>query len=253
MALAGGVAIVTGGGTGIGEAICQRLAASGAAAVVVNYSRSVEDAEATAESLRSGGVKAIALRADVSVEAEVSRMVDVTVEEFGRLDVLVNCAGTTEFIDFKDLRALTDEIWERIFRVNVMGAFYASRSAARWLSESRGAIVNVASVAGTRASGSCLPYSVSKAALIQLTRALASALAPEVRVNAVGPGGVNTRWYRDEKGEGFEVWAADEVRRSLLGRLAMPEDVAQAVVALIDNEMITGELVIIDGGRHVLY
>ena len=87
------------------EAICQRLAASGAAAVVVNYSKSVEDAEATAESLRSGGVKAIALRADVSVEAEVSRMVDVTVEEFGRLDVLVNCAGTTEFIDFKDLRA----------------------------------------------------------------------------------------------------------------------------------------------------
>ncbi len=130
-----------------------------------------------------------------------------------------------------------------------MGAFYASRSAARWLSESRGAIVNVASVAGTGASGSCLPYSVSKAALIQLTRAL----APEVRVNAVGPGGVNTRWYRDEKGEGFEVWAADEVRRSLLGRLAMPEDVAQAVVALIDNEMITGELVIIDGGRHVPY
>ena len=109
MALAGGVAIVTGGGTGIGEAICQSLVASGAAAVVVNYSRSLEDAELTAESLRSSGVKAITFGADVSVEAEVSRLVDMTVEEFGRLDVLVNCAGTTKFIDFKDLSSLTDE------------------------------------------------------------------------------------------------------------------------------------------------
>jgi 3-oxoacyl-[acyl-carrier protein] reductase len=207
----------------------------------------------TAELLRSTGANAITFGADVSVEAEVSRLVDVAVEEFGRLDVLVNCAGTTKFIDFKDLSSLTDDLWTRIFQVNVLGAFYASRSAAPWLSKCRGAIVNVASVAGTRASGSSMPYSVSKAALIQLTRCLASALAPEVRVNAVGPGGVDTRWYRDEKGEGFDSWAAEEVRRSPLGRLVLPGDVAQAVVGLIENEMITGELVIIDGGRHVLY
>ena len=253
MALAGGVAIVTGGGTGIGKALCEALATSGAAAVVVNYSRSADEAEATAASLRAVGTRAIALRADVSVEAEVSQLIGAAVQEFGRVDVLVNCAGTTKFIDFKDLGALTDDIWDRIFRVNVMGAFYASRSAAPWLRESQGAIVNVASVAGTRASGSSMPYSVSKAALIQLTRCLAAALAPHVRVNAVGPSGVDTRWYRDEKGAGFGPWAEEEVRRSPLGRLVMPEDVAQAVVGLIGNRMITGEFVVIDGGRHVLY
>jgi NAD(P)-dependent dehydrogenase (short-subunit alcohol dehydrogenase family) len=229
------------------------LAAARAAAVVVNYSRSVEEAEATAGALRAAGTQAITCRADVGVEAEVGRLLETTVEEFGGVDILVNCAGTTEFIDFKDLGSLTDDIWDRIFRVNVLGAFYASRSAAPWLTKSHGAIVNVASVAATRASGSSMPYSVSKAALVQLTQCLAAALAPEVRVNAVGPGSVDTRWYRDQKGAGFEAWAAEEARRMPLRRLVMPVDVARVVVGLIDSEMVTGEFVIVDGGRHILY
>jgi NAD(P)-dependent dehydrogenase (short-subunit alcohol dehydrogenase family) len=219
----------------------------------VNYSRSVEEAEATAESLRAAGTGAITCRADVGVEAEVGQLVETTVEEFGGVDILVNCAGTTEFIDFKDLGSLTDDIWNRIFRVNVLGAFYAARSAAPWLTKSHGAIVNVASVAAPRASGSSLPYSVSKAALVQLTQCLAAALAPEVRVNAVGPGSVDTRWYRNQKGVGFKLWAAEEVRRMPLRRLVMPVDVARVVVGLVESEMVTGELVIVDGGRHILY
>jgi 3-oxoacyl-[acyl-carrier protein] reductase len=247
------VAIVTGGGTGIGQAVCQRLAASGAAAIVVNYSRSVDEAEATAELLRVAGSEAITFRADVGLDAEASRLIDIAIQEFGRLDVLVNSAGTTKFVDLMDLGTITDDLWHKILQVNLLGAFYTSRTAAPWLRESHGAIVNIGSVAGTRASGSSLPYSVSKGALVQLTRCLALALAPEVRVNAVGPGGVDSRWQRDYRGANFGSWAAEEARRSPLGRLVMPEDVAQVVVGLIESQMVTGEFVIIDGGRHVLY
>src|SRR5713101_6499029 len=138
MDLGGRVAIVTGGGTGIGRATSVRLAKAGAKAVVVNYSRSASDAESTAEELRSIGSEAIPYRADVADEA----MVKAIVERFGRLDVLVNNAGTTHFIPHADLDALTDEVWNEILSVNLKGTFFCCRAAAPHLRESRGVIVS---------------------------------------------------------------------------------------------------------------
>src|SRR5205823_3929423 len=167
MDLSGRVAIVTGGGTGIGRATSIRLAKSGVKAVVINYSRSAGDAEKTAEELRALGAEAVQYRADVSDESMVKAMVGSTVERYGRLDVLVNNAGTTHFIPHPDLDALTDEVWNDILSVNLLGTFFCCRAAAPELKKAGGAIVNVASIAAQRASGSSIAYAVSKAAVVQ--------------------------------------------------------------------------------------
>jgi NAD(P)-dependent dehydrogenase (short-subunit alcohol dehydrogenase family) len=254
MQLEGAVAIVTGGGTGIGRAVSESLARAGARAVVVNYSRSEEDAEATAAALRELGCEGVPLRASVADDAAVRAMVADTVSRFGRLDVLVNNAGTTRFIPQQDLDAVTDEVWDEILSVNLKGTFHCARAAAPELRKTRGAIVNVASIAGLRASGSSIPYGVSKAALLQLTRNLAFALAPEVRVNAVSPGLVATRWFRQAFGE--EAATAQEERLAAitpLGQVATAEHVAQAVMAFLAADQVTGEALVVDGGRHVTY
>jgi NAD(P)-dependent dehydrogenase (short-subunit alcohol dehydrogenase family) len=248
------VAIVTGGGTGIGRATSERLAAAGAGAVVVNYSRSERDAEDTAEALRTRGTAARTVRADVGDEAAVRAMIDATVAEHGRLDVLVNCAGVTRFIPHPDLDALTDDVWRAILSTNLMGPFYASRAAGPALRRARGAIVNVSSISGLRASGSSLPYAVSKAALLQLTRSLAVALAPEVMVNAVAPGHVVTRWHRDHLGDEKAAEQARAIAETEpLGRTASADDVAAAIVSLLTSEMVTGQTIVVDGGKHLLY
>jgi 3-oxoacyl-[acyl-carrier protein] reductase len=248
------VAIVTGGGTGIGRATAELLAAAGAAAVVVNYSRSEQEAEEVAGLLRARGTAAAAVRADVSDENEVRAMVERTVAEYGRLDVLVNSAGTTRFIPHPDLDALTDDVWQSILQVNLMGPFYASRAAGPALKKTGGAIVNVASIAALRAAGSSIAYGVSKAALLQLTRGLALALAPEVTVNAVAPGHVTTRWHSDHVG----AEAADERARAIAeveprGRVATAEDVGRTIISVLQSEMVTGQTIIVDGGKHLLY
>jgi NAD(P)-dependent dehydrogenase (short-subunit alcohol dehydrogenase family) len=254
MNLAGAVAIVTGGGTGIGRAVSESLARAGAGAVVVNYSRSHDDAEATAAALKDLGCEGVPHRASVADQAEVRAMIDQTVSRFGRLDVLVNNAGTTRFIPHPDLDALTDEVWDEVLGVNLKGTFYCSRAAAPALRRARGAIVNIASVAAGRASGSSIVYGVSKAGVIQLTRNLAVALAPEVRVNAVAPGLVSTRWFRQAFGEDATSTQEERIASSTpLGRVATPEDVAQAVMGFLGSDMVSGESVIVDGGRHVTY
>ena len=254
MELQGAVAIVTGGGTGIGRAVSLDLARAGVGAVVVNYSRSAAEAEATVSELKQLGADAVSVKADVAREADVKALVDQAVDRFGRLDVLVNNAGTTRFIPAPDLDAVTDEVWQAILGVNLMGPWYASRAAAPHLKKARGCIVNVASVAGLRASGSSLPYGVSKAALTHLTHWLAVALAPEVRVNAVNPGLVSSRWFRQPFGE--ETAAAQEAamaKRTPAGFVATPEHISQAVMGLIRSDAVTGQHLVVDGGLSALY
>jgi 3-oxoacyl-[acyl-carrier protein] reductase len=254
MELKGSVALVTGGATGIGRAVCLALAKAGAKGVIVNYSRSVADATATVAELDGLGVEGLAVKADVSREAEIKAMVDQAADHFGRLDVLVNNAGTTRFIPFPDLDAVTDEVWQSILGVNLMGTWYASRAAAPHLRKERGCIVNIASIAALRASGSSLPYGVSKAAINQLSRALAIALAPDVRVNAVNPGLVSSRWFRQPFGE--EAAAAQETamaKRTPLQAVATPEHVAQAVMGFVRSDLVTGQHLVVDGGLNLTY
>src|SRR3989441_2963550 len=254
MDLAGRVAIVTGGGTGIGRATSIRLARAGAKAVVINYSRSAGEAESTAEELRALGSEAVPFRADVAYESMVKAMVASTVERYGRLDVLVNNAGRTHFIPHPDLDALTDAVWNDILGVNLKGTFFCCRAAAPELKKAGDAIVNIASIAAHRASGSSIAYAVSKAGVVQLTRALALALAPEVRVNSVSPGLVSTRWFSSRFGD--EAAAAQEeafAKQTPVQKIATPDDVARAVIALLENDLITGQDLVVDGGKNVLY
>jgi 3-oxoacyl-[acyl-carrier protein] reductase len=254
MDLKGRVAVVTGGGTGIGHAVSLRLAKAGAKAVVINYARSEEDAQATAGELKALGSEASVHRADISNESEVKAMIAATTERYGRLDVLVNNAGTTRFIAHPDLDALTEEVWSEILGVNLKGTFYCCRAATPELRKTKGAIVNIASIAGYRATGSSLVYGISKAAVLQLTRGLALALAPDVRINSVSPGLVSTRWFRkrfgDEAAEAQETsWAAV----TPLATIATPDHVAQAVMAFVENDIVTGQDMVVDGGKNVAY
>ena len=217
--------------------MAERFARDGAR-VVVNSSRSVEEGEALARSLPD----AVYVQADVAEEDEAKRLVATTLERFGRLDVAVNNAGTTRRVPFQDLDGADDELWHRILAVNLMGPWYVSRAATPALRETKGSIVNVGSVAGLIAGGSSLPYAVSKAALHHLTRTLAQALAPHVRVNAVAPGLVDTPWTAG--------WESNQaiVARTPLGRAATPADIADAVVFLARAQFATGQVLAVDGG-----
>src|SRR5438874_3169750 len=254
MDLAGRVAIVTGGGTGIGRSTCIRLAKAGAKAVVVNYSRSVEDAGSTAADVQRLGTEAMTHRANIADEAMVKAMIAAAVDAYGQLDLLVNNAGTTHFIPFADLDALTDEVWDDILSVNLKGTFFCCRAAAPELKKAQGAIVNVASIAAHRASGSSIAYAVSKAGVVQLTRALALALAPDVRVNSVSPGLWSSRWFSSRFGDDAAV-AQEEAfaKQTPVQKIATPDDVARAVIALLENDLITGQDLVVDGGKNVLY
>jgi NAD(P)-dependent dehydrogenase (short-subunit alcohol dehydrogenase family) len=251
MELAGTVAIVTGGGTGIGKAVSESLGRAGARAVAVNYARSQKEAEETARELSRWDCEGVAFRADVSDEGQVKQMVAEVVERFGRLDVLVNNAGTTRYV-FMDLDLQTDELWDEIVGTNLKGMLYCTRAAAPHLKKARGAIVNIASVAGHRAGGSSLTYGVSKAGVIQLTRACASTLAPEVRVNSVSPGQVATRWAREKMNPQWaEEIEARVAQTTPLHDVARPEHVAQAVMAFLSMDFVTGQDLIVDGGKTI--
>jgi 3-oxoacyl-[acyl-carrier protein] reductase len=251
MELHGRVALVTGGAGGIGAALARRLAQAGVSGVVINYRKSANEAETLAREIVRSGVKAIALGADVQNDEQVRAMISATRETYGRLDILINNAGVTRWVKLSDLQALTDAVWDEIFDVNVKGAFRCSRAAAALLQESQGMIVNVSSISGVLAPStmSSLAYGTAKAALIYMTRALAVAMAPDVRVNCVAPAFTDTPWMSQHFGAEYQDVMAKAAANYPLRRIASPEDIAAAVVGLITGgDFVTGQTLIIDGG-----
>jgi NAD(P)-dependent dehydrogenase (short-subunit alcohol dehydrogenase family) len=232
------VALVTGSSSGIGAEVARRLAADGYA-VVVNSRSSVEAGEAVAAEV--GGTY---LQADVADEAAARELVAAVLAQHGRLDVLVNNAGTTEVIPHPDLAAATPEIWRRLYDVNVIAPFVLVTAAEAALREaSPGCVVNVSSLAGVRPTGSSIPYAASKAAFNHQTVLLAKALGPGIRVNAVAPGLVDTPWTADWDAIRAGVQAVAPLRRS-----ATPGDVAEVVLGLVRSTYVTGQVVVVDGG-----
>jgi ketoreductase RED2 len=239
----GRVAVITGSSSGIGAAMARRLAGEGCA-IVVNSVRSTDAGRALAAELPN----AVYVQADVSVEAESRALVDAAVEAYGRLDVLVNNAGTTRVIPHADLGSVTPEVWHEILALNVVGTWQTSVAAVPHLRASgAGCVVNVSSIAGSRPAGSSIPYAVSKAAVEHMTRLMANVLGPDVRVNAVAPGLITTPWTRD-----FTAIAEKVRKQTPLRRVGVPEDVAEAVVGLVRSTYVTGEVLLVDGGAHLI-
>jgi len=234
------VALVTGSTSGIGAAVARRLVARGTR-VVLNSVSSVDAGRAMVEEL---GDAAHYVQGDISVDADVARLVAETVDHFGRLDVLVNNAGTTQVIPHSDLEAATPEVFRRLYDVNVVGTWALTVAAMPHLrAAGNGCVVNVSSLAGVRPTGSSIPYAASKAALNHVTRLLANVVGPEVRVNAVAPGLVDTPWTADWDAVRAAVQATSPLKRS-----AQPEDVAEVVLSLIASTYVTGQVWVVDGG-----
>lgn len=251
MDLKGKVALVTGAASGIGRATVVRLAQSGVSGVAINYRTARDDAEKLEVEVRAIGAESLCVRADIRSDAEVRAMVQRVGEHFGRLDVVVNNAGTTRWVPLSDLEGLTDQVWDEILDVNLKGAFRCARAAAPLLSKTRGMVVNVSSISGVLAPTtiSSLAYGAAKAALIYLTRGLAVALAPNVRVNAVAPAFTDTKWMREHYGEEYERLVSRASENFPLRRVATPEEVAAAIVGLITGgDFVTGQTLIVDGG-----
>jgi 3-oxoacyl-[acyl-carrier protein] reductase len=251
MDLQGRVALVTGGAGGIGGAVVRSLTKAGIGAVAINYRKSSKEAEDLAGEVERAGVRALAVQADVQSDEQVRAMVAKISDQFGRLDILVNNAGVTHWVKVSDLEALTDEIWDEILDVNVKGAFRCARAAAKLLEAHQGMIVNVSSISGVLSppTMSSLAYGTAKAALIHLTKGLAVALAPKVRVNCVAPAFTDTPWMRGHYGANYQQVIARASAGFPLQRIATPEEVAGAIVGLITGgDFVTGQTLIVDGG-----
>lgn len=246
MDLTGKVALVTGGGTGVGNATAVLLAEKGCD-VAVNYSRSESEAKATVEQIRSLGRKAIEIKADIADEEAVNAMFGKVDAEFGHIDILVNSAAITKFVPYDDLDGMTSEGWDQILAVNVKGTFFCCREAIKRMKKSgTGSVVSVSSISGLNGMGSSIAYAASKAAVVCMTRSLAISGAPEVSVNAVAPGVIETRWI-----EGWEEFTDRHKAATPLARHASPRDVAMSIYGLILNPFMTGQTVTVDGGRSL--
>jgi NAD(P)-dependent dehydrogenase (short-subunit alcohol dehydrogenase family) len=239
--LAGRVALVTGAAKRIGRSIALELAQRGAD-VIVNYRNSREDAEQVVSEILKMGRRSIVLQADVSLRAEVKRMISSVESEFGRLDILVNNAGMFQHVPFNEI---TDEQWNGIIATNLTSQFLCSQIATPLLKTSgRGRIINLASLGGLLAWPGYTHYCVSKAGVISLTRCLARALAPDITVNAVAPGTITF------EGDAAEL-ETDFIRRAPLRRTGKGSDIAEAVTFLAESDFITGQVLVVDGGRSI--
>jgi len=241
-------ALVTGAASGIGRAAALALAQAGYD-VAINYSSSEKAARETAAAAEKLGVKTLVLRCDVSDEAGVRAMLKAVEEKFGRLDVLVNNAGTTAPWKMRDLESLSLEDWDRVFAVNVRGLFQVTRAAVPLLKASKGCIVNTASIVGLRPGPQPLPYAASKAAVVNLTKTLAWNLGPEIRVNAVAPGWMEGDWMQRMLKDKYEDLMGKRAKATPLKRVVTAEDVAETMMSLVQsNRFVTGEVIVIDGG-----
>jgi len=246
MKLLGKVALVTGSSRGIGKAIAAALAKEGAH-VVINASSSRSEAKKAYMGLpRPAGQKHSLIIADIAAPGQISKMMCLIGKKYGCLDILVNNAGTTTFIKHSELDKLTQDIFDKIYAVNLRGAFLCVQKALPLLKRSDSAqVINIASIAAMTGVGSNIAYCAMKAGLVNMTLSLARALAPGIRVNAISPGLTETGLMK-----GWGKYPAEQIRRTPLGRLGRPEDTAAAVLALIDPlKYVTGHNLVIDGGR----
>jgi 3-oxoacyl-[acyl-carrier protein] reductase len=241
-------ALVTGAATGIGRSAVLALARAGYD-VAVNYSSSEAAARETAQQAEKLGVKTLVIRCDVADEPGVRAMLESVKNKFGRLDVLVNNAGTTASWKPKDLETLSLDEWDRVFAVNVRGLFQVTRAAVPMLKEAMGCVVNTASIVGLRPGPQPLPYAASKAAVVNLTKTLAWNLGPEIRVNAVAPGWMEGDWMKRMLKDKYEDLMGKRAKATPLKRVVTADDVAQTMMSLIQsNRFVTGEVIVIDGG-----
>jgi 3-oxoacyl-[acyl-carrier protein] reductase len=254
MKLTGNVAIVTGSAAGVGAATARLFATKGWN-VVVNYSRSEDDAKATQAACEAEGVETLMVKADISDDSECRRLVEETIDKWGRVDALVNNAGTTKYVAHDDLEGLTPEDFERIFRVNVFGVYQMTRAVTPHMKAAgQGAVVNISSIAGVYGQGSSVAYAASKGAVNTMTYSLARALAPEIRVNAICPGFITGRWQEAGMGgtDKYEARIAQVEETTPLRRANTPEDIAEAILWFVDGaRWVTGETLLVDAGSHL--
>ncbi|RRN71274.1 SDR family oxidoreductase [Peribacillus simplex] len=244
MELTDKVVIITGGGTGVGKATALKLADAGAK-VVINYSRSEKEAVEVVNEITQLGGTAFAFRANVAIEKEVNDMVSQTVTSFGTVDSLVNNASITAQIAMDDLDAVTDEVWDSLFSVNVKGMFHCVKAVVPYMKKQQsGVIVNMGSVAGMTGIGSSIPYAATKSAIHTMTRSLAIALAPYIRVNSISPGAVDTRWWSDNEEKMYQLTG-----NLPLKRISTPDNIAEAILFQLTQKSITGQVFTIDNGQ----
>jgi 3-oxoacyl-[acyl-carrier protein] reductase len=244
--LSGKVAIVTGASKGIGAGIAKEMSAAGAS-VVVNYSSSKKGADAVVDEIKRNGGKAIALHADMAKKAEIERLFSEAMRAFGRVDILVNNAGIYEFAPLDEI---TEEHFHKHFNLNVLGLILASQQAARYFGREGGSIINISSLASTKAPATTVVYSATKGAVDTVTKVLANELGPrKIRVNAINPGVVITEGVNAAgiPGSDFEKQA---LAQTPLARTGLPADIAPAAVFLAssDASWITGQTLVISGG-----
>ena len=245
-------AIITGSATGVGAATALSLASRGYH-VLINYSKSEEEARASEAACQAVGAETLLVRGDVADDGACRHMADAALAQWGRIDALVNNAGITSFAGSANWDALDTATFQNIYSVNVIGAFQMVRACVPHLKAHNGCIVNVSSIAGALGIGSSVAYIASKGAINALTLHLARTLAPAIRINAVCPGLITTRWFVDGVGqENAEKIRAQYENTVPLGTACSAEDVAEAIVWLVDGaRTVTGELLLLDGGMHL--
>lgn len=253
MDLEGGVAIVTGSSSGVGAATARQLAERGCH-VVINYAHNEDGARQTQAVCEALGVETLVMQADVAVDDDCRRMAEQADRKWGRIDALVNNAGTTKFCDHGNLDGLDAADFQRIYAVNTVGAYQMTRAVGPAMRRGgRGAIVNVASIAGIMGVGSSIAYAASKGALITLGLSLARALGPEIRVNTVCPGFIQGDWL--EQGMGSERYRRTKAyieENTPLRLTTTPDNIAEAILYFLGGaDVITGETLILDGGQHL--